>query len=135
MVGTCEHCSKTFKIEIFHMGFAESSHAYCDACGMTAILSGWSKRWPKGVKCTQAEIADEMTSHLRACACGGKFTKGNSPRCPHCTQTLSPEKAAEYIEPQSPGSAKGWHWGRTWHGLYCAVINDRSVADNFTDNG
>jgi hypothetical protein len=113
------------------MGFAECSYAYCDGCGKTAILSGWSKHWPKGVKCTQAEIARDMEPHLLPCTCGGTFSKGNSPRCPNCKQVLSAEKAAEYIEPQSPGTKKGWLWQRDWTGLYCAVINGQCVKDNF----
>jgi hypothetical protein len=84
--GVCEHCMEKFGIEIFHNGFGDSSYAYCDRCGKTAILSGWSKEWPKGVKCTQAEIAPEMESHLKPCECGGTFTKGNYPRCPKCKQ-------------------------------------------------
>jgi hypothetical protein len=118
-------------MEIFHNGFGDSSYAYCGACGKTAILSGWSKLWPSGVKCTQAEIAPNMETHLQTCTCGGSFSKGNSPRCPSCKQTLSSEKAADYIEPQSPGAKKGWRWQRNWSGLYCAVINGQSVKDNF----
>jgi hypothetical protein len=98
---------------------------------MTSILSGWSKRWPKGIKCTQAEITPEMELHLRRCECGGRFSKGNSPRCPSCKQVLSADNATDYIEPQSPGTKKGWRWQRNWHGIYCAVINGKRVVDNF----
>jgi hypothetical protein len=72
-----------------------------------------------------------MEPCLLPCECGGKFSKGNSPRCPKCQQLLSADKATGYIEAQSPGAAKGWRWQRNWQGLYCAVINGRSVADNF----
>jgi hypothetical protein len=130
--GVCEHCHANFAIEIFHNGFGDTSYAYCDTCGQTTILSGWNKRWPEGVKCTQAEIAPEMEPHLQPCGCGGKFTRGNSPRCPACARALSAELAAEYLERQAPGTKKGWHWQRTWSGIYCAVINGRSVKDNFT---
>lgn len=133
MTGICEHCGAEFKIEIFHNGFGDSSYAYCDLCGMTAILSGWNKHWPPGVKCTQAEMAAEMQPFLKPCACGGRFSKGNSPRCPACKKHLSAERATEYIESQSPGTKKGWRWQRNWSGLYCAVINNLRVADNFVD--
>jgi hypothetical protein len=132
MIGTCDHCAEKFKIEIFHNGFGDSSYAYCGTCGMTAILSGWNKRWPKGVKCTQAEIAAEMEP-LTPCVCGGTFAKGHSPRCPHCKQLLSADKVADYIEPQCPGTKKGWRWQRSWCGMYCAVIDNRQVMDNFTE--
>ena len=133
MTGMCEFCERDFAIEIFHNGFGETSYAYCDTCGKTAILSGWSKRWPEGVKCTQAEIAPEMEPCLRPCECGGKFTKGASPRCPKCRKPLSADRAADYLERQSPGTKKGWRWQRSWSGLYCAVINGLQVADNFAD--
>ncbi len=133
VTGSCEHCGESFAIKIFHNGFGDSSYAYCGACGKTAILSCWDIRWPKGVKCTLAEIAPEMERYLLPCDCGGKFSKGNSPRCPKCQQVISADKATRYIEAQSPGTAKGWRWQRSWQGLYCAVINDLSVKDNFAE--
>jgi hypothetical protein len=133
MTGTCEHCGEDFTIELFHNGFGDNSHAYCEKCGKTAILSGWSKYWPNGVKCTQAEIAQEMENHLKRCECGGRFKQGSSPRCPLCKQALSPDRATEYLERQAPGAKKGWRWQRSWSGLYCAVINGQQVIDNFVD--
>jgi len=133
MIGTCDKCGESFKFEIFHNGFGDTSYAYCDTCGMTAILSGWHRQWPSSVKCTQAEIAPEMQPYLKPCECGGRFAKGNSPRCPHCKQPLSAEKAAEYIEQQSPGTRKGWRWQRNWLGIYCAVVDGRHVADIFKE--
>jgi len=131
MIGTCDHCGENFEFEIFHNGFGDTSYAYCDTRSMTAILSGWNKRWPSGVKCTQAEIAPEMQPHLKPCECGGRFTKGNSPRCPHCKQPLAAEKATEHIERQSPGTQKGWRWQRNWSGIFCAVVDGRQVANIF----
>ena len=131
MVGTCEHCGEKFNLELYHCGFAEWSYAYCDTCGMTAMLSCWDKRWPTGVKGCQQEIAREMEPHLRPCACGGKFLKGSSPRCPRCGGELSAEGAASYIEEQAPGTKKGWRWQRNWTDVYCIVIEDRQVRDIF----
>jgi hypothetical protein len=123
VTGSCEPCAASFGIEIFHNGFGDSSYAYCDGCGMTAILSGWSNRWPNGVKCTQAEISSDMEQYLMPCAGGSKLSKGNTtPRCPNCKQPLSAEAAARCIEPQSHGTKKGWRWQRGWDGLYCAAI-------------
>ena len=45
--GTCEHCAKSFGYLLFHCGFGDCSYAYCNKCGMTAILSLWDKRFPK----------------------------------------------------------------------------------------
>ncbi len=131
MIGNCESSAHTFKIEIFHCGFGDTCYAYCDRCGRTAILSLWSKQWPAGVKGTQAEIPAEMEQHLAACECGGRFAKGNSPRCPSCNEPLSANKAAEYLEAQAPGAKLGWRWQRNWTGLYCAVIDCKQVLDNF----
>jgi hypothetical protein len=132
MHGECEHCGQKFSVELLHCGFGECCYGYCERCGNTAILSGWSKQWPKDVKCTQAEMPAEMELHLRPCECRGRFAKGASPRCPHCKQSLSADKAAEWIEAQSPGVRKGWRWQRNWHGLYCVVVQGHRVADNFT---
>ncbi len=99
---------------------------------MTALLSAYSKFWPSNVKWTYAEIAPEMQQYLRPCECGGKFSKGNSPKCPQCKEILSADRAATYIEAQSAGTAKGWRWQRNWTGLYCVVIEGRLVQDNFT---
>ena len=63
-----------------------------------------------------AEIAPRMEQYLLPCACGGKFGRGNSPRCPNCKQILSAEKAADYIEPQCASTKKGWRWQRNWEG-------------------
>jgi hypothetical protein len=131
MTGSCEHCGASFEVALIHNGFNDSSYAYCSNCGKTAILSGWSKNWPNGVKCTQAEIAPEMGQYLLACECGGKFFKGSSPRCPKCGQVLSADGATIYIEGQSPGTQKGWRWQRNWQGIYCVVINGHRVVDNF----
>jgi hypothetical protein len=72
-----------------------------------------------------------MEQYLEPCECGGRFSKGNSPRCPQCGQALSADKATGYIEAQSPGTAKGWRWQGNWRETYCAVINGQSVKDNF----
>jgi hypothetical protein len=131
MTGSCEHCGRDFQFDILHNGFGDTSYAYCGNCGETAILSSWSKGWPQGVKCTQAEVAPEMEAYLEPCDCGGRFAKGNSPRCPHCMQILSAVMADEYIEAQAPGAKKGWRWQRNWHDIYCAVIEGRKITDNF----
>jgi hypothetical protein len=103
--GVCEHCMEKFGIEIFHNGFGDSSYAYCDSCGKTAILSGWSKEWPKGVKCTQAEIAPEMEPHLKPCQCGGTFTKGSYPRCPKKLEHIPQNRSVRlsYSNPERSG--------------------------------
>src|SRR5262249_5163152 len=131
MTGKCEHCTRSFDLDLLHCGFGDCSYAYCDSCGKTALLSGWSKEWPAGVKCTQAEICADMEPHLEGCSCGGRFLKGSSPRCPQCKERLSADKATEYIEDQAPGTKKGWRWQRSWSGIYGVIINELRVADNF----
>jgi hypothetical protein len=131
MTGKCEHCAAEFQFQIFHCGFGDCSYAYCERCGRTAVLSCWSKRWPDDVKCTQAEIAPEMEAHLAPCECGGRFKKGQAPRCRECGNKLSADRAAEYIEAQAPGAKKGWRWQRNWNGLYCMAVENWWVKDNF----
>lgn len=136
--GECEHCRSTFPYYLVHCGFSDTSYAYCDSCGMTALLSYWvpaqNKRLPKLPECVpHQEICADWEPHLRPCACGGSFRKGASPRCPKCKERLSSELAANYIERNAPGTKKGWTWERSWHGLYCIVVANSLVEDNFKE--
>jgi hypothetical protein len=133
VIGSCEHCGASFEVKLIHNSFNDSSYAYCGDCGRTAILFAYSKRWPDSVKWTHAEIANEMEPYLLPCQCGGKFSKGSSPRCPKCRQVLSADKATGYIEAQSPGATKGWRWQRDCHGVYGVVVDGRIVHDNFVE--
>src|SRR6185312_17076438 len=104
--GTCEHCSRTFSYMLLHNGFNDSAYAYCDTCGSTAALSVWSSM-PAGVAVRfHQRISSDVESHLRPCACGGRFRADASPRCPHCRGVLSPVTAASWIEANAPGTAK-----------------------------
>ena len=129
--GNCEHCNRTFGYSLVHNGFNGSSYAYCGTCGLTAILGEW--RVPRGVSVPPfAPISREVESLLQPCSCGGAFRAGASPRCPHCHEELSPDHAADYIEAQAPGTAKGWRWQRSWDGVYCIIIENRVTHDIWT---
>jgi hypothetical protein len=39
------------------------------------------------------------------------------------------------IEADAPGTAKGWRWQRNWTGLYCVILADGVVHDNWLDGG
>ena len=132
-LGRCEHCTETFGYRIYHCGFGDCSYAYCDKCGMTAVLSYWSKGMPKMPRgCPQQqEICAELEQYLEPCPCGGAFKKNSSPRCPQCEKALSAQVASHYIESNAPGTKKGWRWQGNWHATYCIVIEKREVRDNF----
>lgn len=134
-VGRCEHCGQTFGYLLNHCGMGEDSYAYCDKCGMTALLSHWCKSVPKALlgHLPQGEIFVGVEQYLQPCECGGKFKKGASPRCPHCHRSLSPEGATAYIEANAPGTKKGWRWQRNWSGMYCIGIEKHVVRDNWKD--
>jgi len=131
--GLCEHCNKTFSYQLYHCGFGDCSYAYCDKCGMTAVLSSWSKHKLKipSDGPPQQEIFVELEQYLEPCACGGVFRKGASPRCPNCKKPLSAMVATRYIETNAAGSKKGWRWQGNWHQTHCIVIEKREVHDNF----
>jgi hypothetical protein len=130
--GTCEHCQRRFRYRLGHSGFGDCVYAYCDSCGRTAILSLWDKRMPNLPDCpVQCEMCSAMEPYLQPCECGGSFRRGSSPRCPHCIQPLSAELATSYIEGNAPGTKKGWRWQRNWSGLYCVVVEERAIHDNF----
>jgi hypothetical protein len=132
MLGKCERCAHTFDLELIHCGFVDCSYAYCGSCGKTGLLSAWSNQWPSGVKCTQAEISADMEPYLDSCSCGGRFLKGNSPRCPQCKQPLSADRIADTVN-QAPGTKKGWRWQRNWSGIYGVIIDGLQIADNFKE--
>ena len=130
--GICEECTQEFGYCLLHAGFAEVSYAYCDSCGKTAILSHWDKRMPKLPDCPgQQEICSALEPYLKPCDCGGRFLRGAKPRCPHCSAQLSAEVAANYLERNAPGTKKGWRWQRNWSAVYCIVIGDHRIANNF----
>jgi hypothetical protein len=127
-IADCEHCKKQFGYFLVHNGFNESAYAYCDTCGITALLHGW--KVPKSVHMVPHQnITPEVEPHLAPCQCGGSFRAVASPRCPHCLQPLSAVRATDYIEAQAEGAKKGWRWQRTWTGLYGIIIEDRVVHD------
>ena len=126
--GTCEHCRKTFGYYLIHNGFNESSYAYCDKCGSTALLDTW--KIPKGIHVERHQaVTPDVESHLSPCSCGGLFRAGASPRCPHCHESLSPVSATEYIEAHAEGTKGGWRWQQSWTALYCIIIEERFVKD------
>jgi hypothetical protein len=130
--GDCQHCRKEYCYQLWHSGFSDMSYAYCDTCGMVATLDYWNKNLSRlpPMPSHYLEIDAALEPFLRQCSCGGHFRKGASPRCPHCNATLSADHAAGHIERNSPGSAKGWHWQRSWNGLYCIAIEDPANPGN-----
>jgi hypothetical protein len=92
----------------------------------------WDKRMPKLPGCPgQQEMCSAMEQYVQPCQCGGSFKTGSEPRCPRCNETLSAESATSYIESNAPDTKKGWRWQRNWHGIYCIVIEEKRIADNF----
>jgi hypothetical protein len=131
-IGYCEVCRKQFGYSLIHNGFNDSAYAYCDACGMTALLSGWYENIPEttDIKFHQV-IAENVEPFLKDCKCGGKFRKNASPRCPHCNSELSAIEATKYIEQNALGTKQGWRWQQNWQGLYCIIIENKCVTDNW----
>jgi hypothetical protein len=127
--GNCEACGQGFDYYLIHNGFNESTYAYCSQCGMTAVLdTEYEDRSDIGLP-PYRSILPSGERLLAPCACGGMFSAGAAPRCPHCRAALSPRAATEYIEANAPGTKAGWRWQGTWIVLYCIVIEDR-IARN-----
>ena len=132
--GHCETCHQRFGYYLIHNGFNDSAYAYCDRCGETSILDYYfgNAPIPSGVHLKPHEVIDEsIEPFLASCSCGGKFRKTAVPRCPHCSSPLSAIEAAKYIEANAPGAKGGWRWQRTWTDLYCIVIEDKVVHNNW----
>lgn len=129
--GTCDHCLKEFSYQLIHNGFNDSAYAYCDRCSYTVILSGWYAplRKLKHPVHFHKRISPDVEPLLRPCPCGGTFRHSADPKCPHCSEPLSPDKAANFIEKNAPGTAKGWRWQRSWDGINSIVIESHGVKD------
>jgi len=127
--GKCNECGKSFGYYLIHNGFNDSSYAYCNSCGMTALLGAYQV--PEiGVKLEPFQaITPEIEPLLQACPCGGKFQSEATPRCPHCHCSLSATEAASFIETQAAGTKKGWRWQNNWTGLYCIIVENKFVKD------
>ena len=126
------HCGARFGYFLVHNGFNDSAFAYCDGCGRTALLSAWFDDIPDDAALYHyGPVSVEAEPWLESCECGGAFRANASPRCPGCTCKLSAQEARSWIEANAPGTAKGWRWQGGWHGLYCIVIERRSVEDNW----
>ena len=134
--GTCEHCNYRFGYRLIHNGFNDSAYGYCDLCGQTAIMSGWNQ--PKSITVTLKyyQAIEGSAEHLlNSCPCGGAFKGTASPRCPDCRKALSPVSAAAWIEANAPATKMGWRWQQNWQSIYCIVIGDRLVEDNWCEQG
>lgn len=122
--GKCEHCEESFTYELWHTGFSDAAYAYCEKCGCVAMVDAWTA--PKGTKVRfHQAVPEEAEEELAPCACGGRFKRNASPRCPKCIMPLSDEKSAGWIEANAPGTAKGWKWQKTWTGLYAFCVEGR----------
>src|SRR5579863_6215714 len=124
--GDCEHCGRFYRYSLWHSGFGDNSYAYCDDCGMLAILN-YTNPYVAGLPQPSvqfAEIDATWESFLQPCACGGRFREGAVPRCPHCNEKLSPTHAAAHIKAQATGAQKDWQWQNNWSGVYCIAMEN-----------
>ncbi|MCA0201294.1 MAG: hypothetical protein LCH56_10700 [Proteobacteria bacterium] len=125
-VGVCEHCTQKFSYRLIHNGWSNTAYAYCDNCGCTALFHELGPVPTTARLKVQGRISGEIEQYLKPCACGGKFRAEAVPRCPHCRQALSPEKARGYLE---ANAAAGWSWQGNWSDFHCIVIAERSVDE------
>lgn len=134
--GVCEACLQTFNYSLIHNGFNDTAYAYCDKCGETIFVSGWSKDIPPAANLkVHGPMNPEAEALLAPCSCGGRFSASAAPRCPHCLNQLSAELATVYIEANAPGTAKGWRWQCSWQGLYAIIIEGKSAKGLWRSDG
>ncbi len=68
--GDCEHCGRLYRYSLWHSGFGDNSYAYCDDCGMLALLnySNPSRSWipaPVHSVCRDRRFVGVLSSALR----------------------------------------------------------------------
>jgi hypothetical protein len=131
-IGTCDNCNATFGYYLIHNGFSDTAYAYSDSTCYTCLLGGWTGKVPRDVPLQiQKKITADIEDHLLPAPDGGRFRALAVPRCPHCNHPLDPIKATEYIEKNAEGTKVGWRWDRHWNGVYCIVIENKLVRDNW----
>lgn len=124
--GDCEHCACHYRYSLWHSCFGDTSYAYCDECGRLGLVN-YSNPQVAGfppLKTQYGEMDESWEPFLKPCPCGGRFRRGQSPRCPFCHQKLSAEHAAAHIEAQAHGAGRSWQWQNDWRGVYCMAIDD-----------
>ena len=125
----CGECGFRFQYDLYHNGFGDSAYGYCDSCGSTVVLNGWSEVAKQISFKIHQSIENRIVPLLKECPCGGRFSNTSKPRCPSCHTELSAESATGYLERNAPGTAGGWRWQRSWDGIYCIAIEGRVFTD------
>ncbi|HWT65163.1 MAG TPA: hypothetical protein VN151_03545 [Terracidiphilus sp.] len=141
--GDCESCGRSYNYSLVNAVFADCSYAYCDTCGRLAIISyanGFLLQMPP-ISTENHVIDTAWEQYLRPCACGGRFRREASPRCPFCVAPLSAKYAAAHIDKNHISGGRGWNWQRNWTDSFCIDIEDptrpgeaRMVTDPFLDS-
>ncbi|HEU5350435.1 MAG TPA: hypothetical protein VFU55_02490 [Terracidiphilus sp.] len=124
--GDCEHCGHDFHYQLTNAAFGDFSYAYCDSCGMLAVIHYSGAGFASLPRASELHrpIDKRWEPLLKHCECGGSFRAAASPRCLHCNSTLSPEFAAGYIQGNLPQRRSGWKWPGSWSQEYCLAFED-----------
>lgn len=140
--GECDRCGRAYRYSLLDATFSDCSYAYCDTCGMLAIVnysSSFIMNMPP-ISTPHQVIDAAWEQYLRPCTCGGQFRNGASPRCVVCREELSAVNAAPHIERNFVAGGRGWSWQRNWTSSYCIDIEDpafpgisRHVENPFRD--
>ncbi len=130
--GTCESCGLDFEFYLVHNGFNNSAYSYCNACGKTAILDVLFYQYDQ-LGIGSGRIAKNKVQYIANCECGGKFQFESKPRCPHCLEEISAEAASKYINRKSDDPRGEWNWQQDWSGIYCILIEQNVVRNNWKD--
>jgi hypothetical protein len=132
-VGSCGSCHSKFRYFLINNSSNDSAYGYCEHCGTTVLLSGGHPQLPPHANLElHKPIPAAIEALLEPCSCGGRFRGDACPRCPTCNAELSAEAARTWIEADARGTAKGWRWQGAWQGVYCIVIENRLVTDNWS---
>lgn len=124
--GSCDLCRRRFAFELVHSGMNRCAYAYCSECGIAGLLEARPAKRLRGER--HGMISSCIEAALAPCGCGGRFLSGSAPRCPACRETLDPDQASAYIDPAVQPVAAGWKWQKSWQGLYCIVVEKRTVS-------
>ena len=89
-LGTCEECHKRFEYELVHNGVHNSSYAYCQRCGATALLDMTDSRFPVETSYPSAAGPVRLRATASAHASGSRVRHGRPARVVRGRWTSSP---------------------------------------------
>ncbi len=89
---TCPICNYDFRFMRYSGMSLSYPHFYCDSCSNVILRkSDFEKVMRNDIS---EDLLRDIVQSLPKCSCGGKFSSGNNPKCPHCKNEIRHQDTA-----------------------------------------